>query len=98
MNANGEKMILDKKLYDNYVKILENELVPALGCTEPIAIAYAANVRCPKSVANYADNDQKQKIRCIEYHRKHFLFPFPKIDITVLYRLISRPSTDNDIF
>lgn len=42
MNANGEKMILDKKLYDNYVKILENELVPALGCTEPIAIAYAA--------------------------------------------------------
>ena len=42
MNVNGEKMILDKKLYDNYVKILENELVPALGCTEPIAIAYAA--------------------------------------------------------
>ena len=38
MNANGEKMILDKKLYDNYVKILENELVPALGCTEPIAM------------------------------------------------------------
>ena len=32
---------MDKKLYDNYVKILENELVPALGCTEPIAIAYA---------------------------------------------------------
>ena len=44
MNANGEKMILDKKLYDNYVKILENELVPALGCTEPIAIAYAAAI------------------------------------------------------
>ncbi|MDO5520911.1 MAG: L-serine ammonia-lyase, iron-sulfur-dependent, subunit alpha [bacterium] len=33
---------MDKKVYDNYVKILENELVPALGCTEPIAIAYAA--------------------------------------------------------
>ena len=44
MNENGEKMILDKKLYDNYVKILENELVPALGCTEPIAIAYAGAV------------------------------------------------------
>ena len=42
MNANGEKMILDKKLYDNYVKILENELVPVLGCSAPIAIAYAA--------------------------------------------------------
>lgn len=33
---------MDAKLYDNYVRILKNELVPALGCTEPIAIAYAA--------------------------------------------------------
>lgn len=33
---------MDTKLYNNYVKILQNELVPALGCTEPIAIAYAA--------------------------------------------------------
>ncbi len=33
---------MDKNLYQNYVRILDNELVPALGCTEPIAIAYAA--------------------------------------------------------
>ena len=33
---------LDKKIYDNFVMILKDELVPALGCTEPIAIAYAA--------------------------------------------------------
>lgn len=33
---------MDAKLYDNFVKILKHELVPALGCTEPIAIAYAA--------------------------------------------------------
>lgn len=28
--------------YWSYVKILEEELVPAMGCTEPIALAYAA--------------------------------------------------------
>jgi L-cysteine desulfidase len=33
---------MDKKIYDNYIEILRQELVPALGCTEPIAIAFAA--------------------------------------------------------
>ena len=33
---------MDKMLYDNYVNILHSELIPALGCTEPIALAYAA--------------------------------------------------------
>ena len=33
---------MDKKLYEAYIKILEEELVPAMGCTEPIAIAYGA--------------------------------------------------------
>ena len=28
--------------YKNYIEILKEELVPAMGCTEPIAIAYAA--------------------------------------------------------
>lgn len=33
---------MEKGLYDNYVNILKHELVPALGCTEPIAIAFAS--------------------------------------------------------
>lgn len=33
---------MEKSLYENYVAILKNELLPAMGCTEPIAVAYAA--------------------------------------------------------
>ena len=33
---------MNKEIYDTYVQLLKEELVPALGCTEPIAIAYAA--------------------------------------------------------
>ncbi len=33
---------MNENLYKNYVAILANELFPALGCTEPIAVAYAA--------------------------------------------------------
>ena len=33
---------MEKTLYDDYVNILKEELLPAMGCTEPIAVAYAA--------------------------------------------------------
>lgn len=33
---------MEKKQYENYIKILKGELIPAMGCTEPIAIAFAA--------------------------------------------------------
>lgn len=33
---------MDQEVYDAYVAILEEELVCAMGCTEPIAVAYCA--------------------------------------------------------
>ena len=35
---------MDRILYDSYLDILREELVPAMGCTEPIAVAYAAAI------------------------------------------------------
>jgi len=33
---------MEGKLYNTYVAILKEELIPAMGCTEPIAVAFAA--------------------------------------------------------
>ena len=35
---------MDQSLYNAYVKILSEDLVPAMGCTEPIAVVYAASL------------------------------------------------------
>lgn len=34
--------LLSRKKYEMYLRVLREELVPAMGCTEPIAIAYAS--------------------------------------------------------
>ena len=33
---------MEQKIYDSFIRILKKELMPALGCTEPIALAYAS--------------------------------------------------------
>ena len=36
------RKFMEQKIYRDYIQILREELVPAMGCTEPIALAYAA--------------------------------------------------------
>lgn len=33
---------MDINIYKNYLAILREEMIPAMGCTEPIALAYGA--------------------------------------------------------
>ena len=47
---------MERKLYDNYLAILKSELMVALGCTEPIAIAYAA-ARARETPVSYTHLD-----------------------------------------
>ena len=35
---------MDKNIYKNYLAILREEMIPAMGCTEPISLAYGASL------------------------------------------------------
>ncbi|SHI50518.1 L-cysteine desulfidase family protein [Lutispora thermophila] len=52
--------MLTNEVCENYVMILKNELVEALGCTEPIAIAYAA----AKAKAVLGKQPKRMEIGC----------------------------------
>lgn len=57
--------------YQQYVQILEEELIPAMGCTEPIAIAYAgARVRdllgeCPEKLLVHASGNLIKNVKSV---------------------------------
>ena len=47
---------MDASLMETYTAILREELIPAMGCTEPIALAYAAakaNLEWQKGVDSF---------------------------------------------
>lgn len=62
---------MDKYINDNFIKILEEELIPAMGCTEPIALAYAS-ARCreilgcmPERIKAYCSGNMIKNVRCV---------------------------------
>lgn len=76
MNYNKKKaeekmMIKGDKLYSTYIEILKEELVPAMGCTEPIAIAYAAAKArdvlgsMPKSMTLYVSGNIVKNVKSV---------------------------------
>ncbi len=62
---------MEQKIYDEYVRILQEELVPAMGCTEPIAIAYGAAVAAralgtePESVEVWASANIIKNVKSV---------------------------------
>jgi ABC-type molybdate transport system substrate-binding protein len=67
--------------YQTYLKILKEELVPAMGCTEPIALAYgSAKAKkilgtIPDKVvvqvsSNIIKNDTRHIISCVIYNKE----------------------------
>ena len=42
MNGKVKILMMNERIHDEFLKILAEELIPAMGCTEPIAIALAA--------------------------------------------------------
>lgn len=63
--------MLDKKVYQNYIGILKEEMIPAMGCTEPIALAYgAARAREilgsePERIVAHCSGNIVKNVRCV---------------------------------
>lgn len=63
--------VVNEKIYKNYIAILKEEMVPAMGCTEPIALAYgAARAREilgaePEKITAYCSGNIIKNVRCV---------------------------------
>ena len=63
--------MLEKELQDEFISIIREELVPAMGCTEPIALAYAAArgrevLGCePERIIAKCSGNMIKNVRCV---------------------------------
>lgn len=64
--------MLEQNIMDNFINILEEELVPAMGCTEPIALAYAAAKgrqylsELPLQILAKCSGNMIKNVRCVK--------------------------------
>ncbi len=62
---------MDARIYQEYVEILKEELIPAMGCTEPIAVAYCAALagqtlgRTPERVTVWASANIIKNVKSV---------------------------------
>ena len=62
---------MEKRLQEEFISILKEELVPALGCTEPIALAYASArgrkvLGCePERIVAKCSGNMIKNVRCV---------------------------------
>ena len=62
---------MEKNLQNEYLAILKEELVPAMGCTEPISLAYAAaegrrHLGCePEKIVAKCSGNMIKNVRCV---------------------------------
>ena len=63
---------MEKELYELYTAILTEELIPAMGCTEPIALAYAAALGReylggePDQIRALCSGNMIKNVRCVQ--------------------------------
>lgn len=63
--------MVSEKIYKNYISILKEEMVPAMGCTEPIALAYGAARarkvlgREPEHIVAKCSGNIIKNVRCV---------------------------------
>lgn len=63
--------MLDLKTKSDFLSVLKEELIPAMGCTEPIALAFAsARARevlgaMPEQITAYCSGNIIKNVRCV---------------------------------
>ena len=63
--------MMEKRIEDSFIAILKEELIPAMGCTEPIALAYAsAKAReilgaLPEKIVAKCSGNMIKNVRCV---------------------------------